>query len=248
MNASLLQTLLHVCGLDERRCASCHMPYPTSFESRLALCPKCRAEVRFTRPLCRRCGVVLGGASVPGSAICGVCLIKPPPWSRMHAAGLHEGLLRELLLRAKFRADRSLCRVLGGLLAERLCEDGDTQAEVILPMPLHPSRLRRRGFNQCHELAEPVSRQLRIPRLPTLARRLVATRPQTGLHREERLRNVRGAFAADSAVLGRKILLLDDTMTTGTTLRRLTECLLAAGAAEVEVAVIAVAVLHAPVH
>jgi ComF family protein len=160
--------------------------------------------------------------------------------------GPYEGLLRDLLLRAKYGGDRSVCRLLGRLLAEQLDarRTDERRPDCLLPMPLHPMRLRRRGFNQCQEIAEPVSRLLGMPRCPHLARRIAATPPQTGLRRDERLRNLERAFAVDPAVRGRRLLILDDTITTGTTLRRLTCRLLQAGAAEVSVAVVAVALPH----
>jgi ComF family protein len=288
---TILQSLRHACGLDERRCAACHMPYDepaSTLASTLGnaldsppLCPDCRAAVRCARPLCARCGAPLPPSRLDGGLdggrerdvcatcgkdvcatfrkdVCASCLAAPPPWVRLHTVGPYEGALRDLLLRAKYRADRSACRVLGLLLAEKLLAEkpkacppgfgaggpGGCGPELVLPMPLHPARLRRRGFNQCQEIAQPVSRLLGLPRRPDLARRLVAAHPQTGLRRHERLRNLERAFAADPGVYGRRLLILDDTATTGTTLRRLAQCLLQAGAAEITVAVVAVALPH----
>lgn len=151
--------------------------------------------------------------------------------------------MRALLLRGKYSGDRGVYRALGVLLAARiLTAPHNPLAGVILPMPLHPTRLRTRGFNQCRELAAPLARQLNLPERPDLAARTVFTRPQTGLHRSDRLRNVtRHMFSAHPGVAGQHILLVEDTLTTGATLRRLTECLLEAGAAGVEAAVVAIA-------
>ena len=235
---TLLQTLLHACGLDEARCGACHMPYspPDS-----PLCPDCMAALERAPALCGLCGAPLP-LHAPDGGACAICLASPPPWRRLYAVGPYEGLLRDLALRAKYRGDRSVCRLLGLLLAEKLAArrmDG-LRPELLLPMPLHPARLRRRGFNQCQEIAEPVSRLLGIPRCPHLARRIAATPPQTGMRRNERLRNLEQAFSVDPAVQGRRLLILDDTITTGTTLRRLALSLLQAGAAEVAAAAVAV--------
>jgi ComF family protein len=239
---TILQTLLHACGLDEERCGACHAPY--SPRDSAFLCPDCRAAVLCAHALCIRCGAPLPRSSL--GDVCARCLANPPPWSNICAVGQYEGLLRDLLLRAKYRGDRSACRLLGRLLAEKLDARGmdGFRPELILPMPLHPMRLRRRGFNQCQEIAEPVSRLLGMPRCPHLARRIAATPPQTGLRRNERLRNLERAFSVDPAVRGRRLLILDDTITTGTTLRRLARCLLQAGAAEVSAAAVAVVLPH----
>lgn len=236
---AILQTLLHACGLDEQRCVACHMPH--SAAEALPLCPDCRAAVRCARALCSRCGAPLPPLGTE-SGMCALCLVNPPPWRGLYAVGPYEGLLRDLLLRAKYRADQSACRLLGQLLAEKLdaLRADAIRPEWLVPMPLHPMRLRRRGFNQCQEIAEPVSRLFGIPRRPDLARRIVATPHQTGLRRDGRLRNLERAFSVLPDVRGRRLLILDDTVTTGTTLRRLAHCLLQAGAAEVTAAAVAV--------
>jgi len=114
-------------------------------------------------------------------------------------------------------------------------------------MPQHPVKLRRRGCNQCQEIARPLARGLELPLMPQYLRRTALTRPQTQLRRQARRADLSASFAADPAVSGKKILLLDDTMTTGTSLRYGTRCLLQAGAAAVCVAVVARTTLHGSV-
>jgi len=111
-------------------------------------------------------------------------------------------------------------------------------------LPQHPVKLRRRGCNPCQEIARPLARGLALPLMPQYLRRTALTRPQTQLRRQARRADLSASFAADPAVSGKRILLLDDTMTTGTSLRYGTRCLLQAGAAAVCVAIVARTTLH----
>ena len=152
---------------------------------------------------------------------------------------LYQGTLRDLLLRVKYHGDRGLARGMGVLLAGRIRSAGGPLPEAVVPMPLHPGRLRQRGFNQCYEIARPMADTLGIPVRPFWAWRTRAVQPQTGLSRKERLCNLDAVFAASPEVCGKRVLILDDTMTTGTSLRRLTECLLEEGAGAVQAAAVA---------
>lgn len=151
--------------------------------------------------------------------------------------GLYEGALRHLVLRVKFAEDHAAARLLGGLLATA-CADLP-RPDGVVPVPLHPERLRRRGCNQCLELARLPAAVLGVPLRPGWLTRVVPTRPQTGLSRQERRSNLRGAFAAHPDVRGQRVLLVDDICTTGTTLARAADCLLRAGAVAVDCAVAA---------
>jgi len=111
-------------------------------------------------------------------------------------------------------------------------------------MPQHLAKVRRRGCNQCREMARPLARGLALPLRPHYLQRTVLTRPQTQMRRQERRADLSASFAAEPAVSGKRILLLDDTMTTGTSLRYGVHCLLRAGAKAVCVAVMARTTLH----
>jgi ComF family protein len=150
--------------------------------------------------------------------------------------------LRQLILRVKFLTDLSMARAIGELVLP-LCRELPA-CDALVPMPQHPARLRRRGCNQCQEIARPLSRGLELPLMPRYLRRTLLTRPQTQMRRKERRADLSASFAADPLVHGKRILLLDDTMTTGTSLRYAARCLLQAGAAAVSVAVVARTSLH----
>lgn len=212
-------------GLYEARCPACCAPFmPTEADGR-DLCPDCRDRVELRVPTCPRCGLP---RAVHSDGLCGECLADPPPWERFRMIGLYEGLLRELILRGKFGADAAVLALLGRLLARR-CRDLDG-IEAVVPVPLHPQRLRERGFNQCLEAARPLARILHVPLAPELLQRRTNDHPQRGLKRSERLTNLKQSFAALPAAAGRRVLLTDDIMTTGATLRQAAQALCRAGA------------------
>ena len=139
----------------------------------------------------------------------------------------------------KYHGRFEFSRLLGGYLARHLVDLAGQPPDVIVPVPLHPSRLRSRGYNQSLELARFVSAALELPIDTTNARRIRATMPQTELSREQRLRNVRGAFDASAAFAGRAVAIVDDVMTSGNTVQSLAQSLLKSGAREVRVWVVA---------
>jgi ComF family protein len=142
-----------------------------------------------------------------------------------------DALIRDL----KYRGQLSHASVLGQATARRWLRQHARPPEVdaLLPVPLHPARLRERGFNQSVEIARPLSRMLDLPLLQGVAVRQRATSPQTALSAEQRLHNLRGAFAVRREVQGLRIVLLDDVITTGATLNELAGVLKEAGAVRV---------------
>jgi ComF family protein len=119
-------------------------------------------------------------------------------------------------------------------MAQRLARRAEPLPELLLPVPLHAARLRHRGYNQAVEIGRVVADRLGIGLAPAGARRLRPTREQTALSAAERRRNIRGAFTVDAAVRGRHIALLDDVITTGTTLAELARAARRAGASRIE--------------
>jgi competence protein ComFC len=197
--------------------------------------------------MCKRCGLPFPSSHALDSALaeCGVCRQDEPAFDGARSFGLYTGTLRQVVLRLKFSGDARLGKRMGELLApawNALPRGDDCDLPVIVPVPLHPSRRRERGFNQSELLAEGLVRELgKLPgvTLPPVARsslrRQRATPPQTGLSVAARRENLRGAFAVERPedVRGRAIVLVDDVMTTGATLSACARALKRAGAARV---------------
>lgn len=172
--------------------------------------------------------------------LCGNCLTHPPPFASVYAACAYQGLASEAVHRLKYRNQLPLAVPLGRRMAATLAEShGRFRPELLVPVPLHPLRLRQRGYNQAVELARPLSHAIGVPISPMLLRRTRHTQPQQGLSAAERRGNLRNAFHLAGAVRDRLVLLIDDVMTTGETVRECSRILLAGGAAEVRVAVFA---------
>jgi ComF family protein len=239
----LADSILHETGLDERRCVFCLEPFVPDNRSDVLkawLCADCRRSLhRREAGYCPYCGEPFALEDAPCMP-CGECLQHLPPWREFLFWGLHEGLLRELLLRGKFKAGFAELQFAGRLLAECCAEHYEVRQkpDVILPMPLSERRLVQRGFNQCVELARPISRMLDIP-----VRKNLLTRRDTRSHQAEKNREERLAlpqvFESSPRVKGMQILLVDDICTTGATLSRAVKSLLHAGAAAVDTAVVA---------
>ena len=194
------------------------------------LCAACRAELTAPVRRCPSCAAILPrGADGP----CGACLRRPPVFDAAYAALSYRPPIDRLVTGLKFHGRLAMAGLFGELMAADL--SGREPPDLIIPVPLHPKRLRERGFNQAREIARPLARRLGVPLAPQAATRIRATPPQTELDARARKRNVRGAFAATEDVAGRRIALVDDVMTIGATLDELAKAMKRAGAARVEV-------------
>ncbi len=193
------------------------------------LCAGCAGDLPLNRVACPRCALPLG---TPAPA-CGVCLKRPPPFAAALAPYCYADPLDQLVQRYKFGADLAAGRVLAQLLGDALA--GTAAPDLVVPVPLHRSRLRERGFNQALELGRLLARRYALTLAPHALARTRATAAQSGLDARTRRRNVRRAFAASSEVRGRHIALLDDVVTTGATVRECARALRRAGAKSVVV-------------
>lgn len=199
----------------------------------LDLCADCAAQLPTLDNACPRCAMPLQDAL---GTPCGHCLQRAPRFGACIAALRYEHPVRELLSRFKFQGDLAAGRMLAGLLAVRLATlpAARRTALVLVPVPLHPARLRERGFNQSERIARVLAAELGLALSNTLVRRVQRTADQKQLDAAARSRNLQGAFHATGCA-GRRIALVDDVITTGATAEAVTAALLAAGAAQVEV-------------
>ncbi|MEO8278038.1 MAG: ComF family protein [Ideonella sp.] len=199
------------------------------------LCDCCIDRFAQRRPRCRRCAL-----PVPDTVeVCGRCLIAPPSYDLAIAALDYAAPWDGLIARFKFHSALDLCAA----LAERLLEAAQAAKlpppGLIVPTPLSPRRLRERGYNQAWELARRLARRLGCAASPDLLLRVEDRPPQLSLPREERLANVRNAFAVDplrrGELQGCDVTVVDDVMTTGATAEEITGVLRRAGVARVQI-------------
>jgi ComF family protein len=203
-----------------------------------ALCAACWSSIRFIeRPFCERLGtpfaVDLGQPLLSPAAIA-----DPPVFGRARAVAEYDGTASLLVHRLKYNDRLELARAMGGMMvragAELLAD-----ADVIVPVPLHRWRLWWRRFNQAMALARVVSSESCVPCDPFLLERVKRTRRQVGLTKAQRQDNLQGAFrvpiAAKAGLKGKRVLLVDDVLTTGSTANAASRALLRGGAASVDI-------------
>jgi ComF family protein len=201
------------------------------------VCPSCWAGLRFIGPpCCSRCGLPFEFAT-PGETACGACLAAPPRFERARSVLVYDDASRPLILGFK-HADRTHGAPAFGRWLARAGAEVLAGADLLAPVPLHRRRLFRRRYNQSALLARALADVCGVPADVALLERTRPTPTQGGLSREGRQRNVAGAFhlrgGREEAVRNKRIVLIDDVLTTGATLGECARALLAAGAARVD--------------
>jgi ComF family protein len=227
-------------------CASCRSPLGNLG----GLCPACWSKVSFIAPpYCERLGIPF--AYDPGPGILSMeAIADPPAYGRARAAVRYDDVARDLVHRLKYGDRLDLAMSMGRWMAQAgraLLDDAD----ALVPVPLHWRRLWGRRFNQAAALAGVVASESGVPLLAAALRRVRATSQQVGLSRSARAVNVQGAFAVTPAgkvaIYGKRLILVDDVLTSGATLDACARVLLRAGASNVDVLVFARVVATAPV-
>lgn len=217
-------------------CAACDQPV----DRHGLLCASCFAAIGLiTEPCCRRCGVPFATARQAGvGGLCPACLAAPPVFAQARAALRYDTAARRLILPFK-HADRT---ELAGLLAAQMARAGAallSSADLLVPVPVHRARLFRRRYNQAALLARSLARLAQRPMLPDVLRRVRGTAPLGDKSAEQRAAELTGAVELRrrraGRIAGRRVLLIDDVMTSGATANACAVALLAAGAAAVDV-------------
>ena len=197
------------------------------------LCTRCVRQIApVTAPFCPVCGQTLSAED----GGCFDCRRRTPAFTKARALGAYEGILRHAIHQFKYRDRPQLASVLGHLLAgyaqDQAAELNGLHFDALLPVPMHTVRQRLRGYNQSERLARVVSSELDLPLLDKALMRVCPTRPQVGLSADVRRTNLHGAFAVKQPtfVAGKTLLLIDDVVTSGSSLHECALTLKAAGA------------------
>jgi ComF family protein len=190
------------------------------------LCAACDADLpRLPTALCPRCALLS-----PAGAVCGRCLARPPSFDGTAAALAYAFPADALVHALKFRSELALAPLLARLMLKNIAGEA---VDCVVPVPLSAMRLRERGYNQAVEIARPLARAARAPLELALCERSRDTPAQTDLPWAARERNVRGAFQCNRSLIGARVAVVDDVMTTGATLSEMATTLKRAGATRV---------------
>lgn len=231
-------------SLNEKRCTSCHAPFIKSLEKHSApypdirqiICEHCLNQLQIIKePKCPLCGHIYPAPLSP-LVTCGQCNVNKPPWAQFEFYGPYEGKLKDLLLRLKYGKQYYIVQILAILLA--MLYNKMEPCQLIVAVPQHPVHLRKRGYNQVHELAKFLAKIINLEFNYNYLIRTRQTIAQVELSAKARLNNPQNSFLAQN-VQGKNVFLIDDVMTTGSTLKHATKALLKAKANKVYVASIA---------
>jgi len=201
----------------------------------LDICIDCEASLPALNAPCPRCGMPSRHGPHP-RPLCGHCLARPPPYARCLAPFEYAFPVDGLVQALKYRGQLAVGRVLGSLLGSSVLERGLHQkVDVVVPVPLHPLRHAARSFNQSAEIGRWAARRAGLKFLDGAVARRRDTRPQVGLGPAERHVNLDGAFTCANILRGLRVAVVDDVVTTGSTVGEIAGVLLVAGAISVDV-------------
>lgn len=200
--------------------------------SKKDICQPCLSQLIENSHCCYQCGNPFTEFSEPGK-LCGQCLKNPPGYDCTVAPFAYQGAMRSLVTKLKFNDAYKNARLLGMLLAEKL--RNDSLPDCIIPVPLHEARYQERGFNQSIEIGRTVARQLKIPLELNACIRHRNTPHQVSLPAKQRHTNIKNAFSIAKPLHYSHVAILDDVMTTGSTVAEITAVLKQAGVQKVEV-------------
>ena len=197
----------------------------------LGLCTGCYEDLPWhNAPQCPQCGLSSNGL------VCGSCLSEPPDFDAPISLFTYDFPLDAMMQRYKYGSMLNLGYIFGEILSKKVQL---TDIDLIIPMPMHPTRLKERGFNQSLEIAKVITKNHTEKLNNALVQRQRYTPPQASLPLKERVKNIKGVFATSADLTGKRIAIVDDVMTTGASLNELAKTLKKAGAVRVECWVVA---------
>lgn len=219
--------------LNPALCLSCGIPIPSTH----FICQYCLVSLELVNNPCRCCGL----PNKATGTTCAACRFNPPRWNSMTAPLVYSKNTRKLIHDLKFNEQ---IHHANALLTHTIKYYRDSSVESLIPVPLHTSRLLERGFNQSEEIARILSDRLNIPLDTRSLTRIKATEPQSGLSLNKRRQNILKAFQFEPKKPYRSVALIDDIITTGSTLTEISKVLSRAGIQHIEVWSIARALKH----
>lgn len=210
------------------------------------LCQRCRNDLPILPQSCPRCANSFA-MDTPPELICGHCITRPPPFDATYALYPYKAPITKLIMELKFNQRLINARILGeniAHVAKNVWYINKRLPDMIIPVPLHPQRLKERGFNQAVELAKPIANLLALPMNITSCLRIKHTAAQAMLPAEDRTKNMKNAFLIKDDFTNQHLAVLDDVITTGQTITELCLALKKAGANRIDVWCCAKALLN----
>ncbi len=187
----------------------------------IALCKVCEKALPWNNRCCKRCALPI--EQTEQAPYCGQCLTHPPPFSSTIALFKYQHPIDQFITQLKFSKKLIYAKLLAKLFGEYINQHQIAKPDCIIPVPLHPRRLRERGFNQALEIARPLAKLLKITLNFTSYQRQRHTKAQSTLSAKKRLNNLKNAFIASKPVHAKHIAIIDDVMTTGQTVTELSK-------------------------
>ncbi len=201
------------------RCIFCQQTVGSGLE----VCPDCYQALPHNETCCVRCALPLA-EDIDSAVLCGRCIKKLPAFDYAHSLFRYENEIITLVHQLKFSEKIRFSRSIGEMLLQHFLET-DEKPDCLLPVALHKSRMRQRGFNQSIEISRVLAKKLAIPIEHAAIVRQRSTAAQTGLSAKQRQKNIRGAFAVAGKLNYKHVLIIDDVMTTGATVNELAKLL-----------------------
>ena len=195
------------------------------------LCEDCYQALSTSTYRCAQCGV----PTLLDHSLCGTCLVTPPPFDRTYILFNYKKPMTQLITQYKFHEKIALSRFFAAEWITFFKKNNIALPDVIIPIPLHDKRLKKRGFNQSLEITKPISRYFEIPIDIKSCLRLKNTEPQLHLSAEKRSHNIKNAFVLSKNMYARHVAIFDDVMTTGNTVSELSRILKKSGVEKISV-------------